>query len=79
MRCPGYPQVLSTQWKTYTGVIFEYQPCIFEAEHPPLPLITGRSSNLTEHRINLIRISPDLSPPVDNFFVLKWKTGVHAL
>ncbi len=73
MRYPGYPQVLSTQWKTYTGVIFEYQPCIFEAELPFLPLITGRSSNLTEHRINLIRISPDLSPPVDNFLELKWK------
>lgn len=73
MRYPGYPQVLSTQWKTYTGVIFEYQLCIFEAEHPSLPLITGRSSNLTEHRINLIRISPDLSPPVDNFLELKWK------
>lgn len=73
MRYPGYPQVLSTQWKTYTGVIFEYQPCIFEAEHPSLPLITGRGSNLTEHRIILIRISPDLSPPVDNFLELKWK------
>lgn len=73
MRYPGYPQVLSTQWKTYTGVIFEYQPCIFEVGCPFLSRNANENSNLAECRMYLIRISPDLSPPVDNFSELKWK------
>lgn len=42
MKYPGYPQTLSTQWKTYIGVIFEI-------EHLLLSLNTGAVSNLIEH------------------------------
>lgn len=49
MKYPGYPQTLSTQWKTYIGVIFEDKPCIFEIEHLLLLLNAGVVSNLIEH------------------------------
>ena len=49
MKYPGYPQTLSTQWKTYTGVIFEDEPCIFEIEHLLLSPDAGVVSNLIDH------------------------------
>lgn len=69
----GYPHALSTQWKTYTRVIFEYQPCIFEAGNPFLSSNDSMRLSLPEHRMNLIRISPGLSPSVDNFSRFRWK------